>query len=100
MRSKHLFAFFCLVYLILSGIDLRAQVALDSIPITGDWESAGYLIDNTDMRVEIEYKLQKNSCDATGFVNQQFRFRIEALKKPIGFDRFLSFKIMFEDCSG
>jgi hypothetical protein len=86
----------------LSGLALRAQVALDSIPITGDWESAGYIVDNTDMRVEIEYRLQKNSCDATGFgnTNHQFRFKIEALKKPLGFDRYLSFKIMFEDCFG
>lgn len=102
MAPKHLFSFFCLVCLLVSGLDLRAQVPLDSIPITGDWESAGYIVDNTDMRVEIEYRLQKNSCDATGFgnTNHQFRFKIEALKKPLGFDRYLSFKIMFEDCFG
>lgn len=102
MASKHIYRFLCLVCLLVSGLDLRAQVPLDSIPITGDWESAGYIVDNTDMRVEIEYRLQKNSCDATGFgnTNHQFRFKIEALKKPLGFDRYLSFKIMFEDCFG
>ncbi len=102
MASKHIYTFFCLACLLVSGIELRAQVALDSIPITGDWESAGFIQDSPDMRVEIEYRLQKNSCDVAGFgnTNHQFRFKIESLKKILGFDRYLTFKIMFEDCSG
>lgn len=102
MASKHLYTFFCLVCLLLSGVELRAQVPLDSIPITGEWEPAGMLWENSDMKVEIEYRLQKNSCDVSGFgnTNHQFRFIIQALKKPLGYERYLTFKIMFEDCSG
>lgn len=103
MATKSLLFFCCFVCFLLCGQESRAQEAsLDSIPITGEWESAGYIIDNAEMRVEIEYRLQKTSCDASGFANSNhlFRFKIEALKKPLGFDRYLSFKIMFEDCFG
>ena len=99
MRFKTFYLLFSLLFI---SIKSYSQEPSKSIPVTGDWESGGYIVENAEMNVEIEYKLQKESCDPGGFgnANHQFRFKIEAKKKPIGDDRFLSFKLMFEDCFG
>lgn len=99
MRFKTFYLIFSILCISLKSY---SQESGKSIPVTGDWESGGYILENAEMNVEIEYKLQKESCDPGGFgnANHQFRFKIEAKKKPLGEERFLSFKIMFEDCFG
>ncbi|MFM7021133.1 MAG: hypothetical protein ACKOXC_10075 [Aquirufa sp.] len=73
-----------------------------AIPVTDEWESGGVLLDNSDMTVEIEFKLSKKGCDSSAFGNSNhlFRYIILAKKKPLNEDRYLTFKIIYQDCYG
>ncbi|MEY2895575.1 MAG: hypothetical protein RIS42_1294 [Bacteroidota bacterium] len=84
------------------SIDSNAQEII-SVPITGEWESAGTLFENEEVLVEIDFKLSMIACDQAEFGNSNhlYRFRItnkKAVKLPE--DKFLSFQIIFQDCQG
>jgi hypothetical protein len=72
------------------------------IPATDEWEPGGILLDNSDLTVEIEFKLAKKGCDSSAFGNSNhlFRYKILAKKKPLNEDRYLTFKIIYQDCFG
>lgn len=73
-----------------------------NIPVTGDWESAGTIFQDENVEVELEFKLSKESCDSSSFGNSNhlFRYLITGLKKPLGIDKYLTFKIVYQDCFG
>ncbi|MEY2793069.1 MAG: hypothetical protein RJA76_1061 [Bacteroidota bacterium] len=73
-----------------------------NIPVTGDWESAGTIFQDENVIVELEFKLSKESCDTSSFGNSNhlFRYLITGLKKPLGFDKYVTFKIVYQDCYG
>jgi len=73
-----------------------------NIPVTGDWENAGIIFQDDNVIVELEFKLSKESCDSASFGNSNhlFRYLITGLKKPLGIDKYLTFKIVYQDCFG
>ncbi len=74
-----------------------------NIPISGDWENAGILIENDDVSVEIDYKLSSSACSDSDFGNSNhlYRFRITSKKPFVGNEnKYVSFKIIFQDCQG
>lgn len=93
------FLFFCL--LINLATKSFAQNVKD-IPISGDWESAGVVFQDENVSVEIEFKLSKESCDTASFGNSNnlFRYLITGHRKPLGIDKYLTFKIVYQDCFG
>lgn len=95
---------FTFVYIILLFFTFTAfgQSGAKDIPVTGDWEPAGVLYSDDNVSVEIEFKLSKEGCDSTGLGNSNhlFRYIVTGLKKPLGVDKYVTFKIVYQDCFG
>lgn len=91
--------FLLLAFFILVTNEVNAQ-KLSVIAVTDEWEEAGTIIDNSDLTVDIEYKLTRKECDSISFSggNNAFRFKINQKKVPLGIDKFLAFKIIYQDC--
>ena len=73
---------------------------ISDIAVTDDWEDGGTVFDNADLSVDIEFKLTRRVCDSTSFNsgNNLFRFKIAQKRAPLGIDKFLAFKIIYQDC--
>lgn len=73
---------------------------ISDIALTDDWEEGGTLFENADLSVDIEFKLTRIVCDSTSFNsgNNLFRFKIAQKRTPLGVDKFLAFKIIYQDC--
>ncbi|MEN9959560.1 MAG: hypothetical protein RLZZ474_1804, partial [Bacteroidota bacterium] len=94
--------FLGMILLLCYSIDSKAQEMI-SVPISGEWESAGTLFENEEVLVEIDFKLSIISCDQAEFGNSNHLYRYRITNKKgikIAEDKFLSFVIIFQDCQG
>ena len=90
------------ILLLINSSNLFSQDKIN-VPVTGDWEYGGVLLDNENLIVEIDFKLTQFECEKSNFGNSDnlFRYRITNKKKNLTLeDNFLSFKIIFQDCQG
>jgi len=91
-----------IILLLINSSNLFSQDKIN-VPVTGDWEYGGVLLDNENLIVEIDFKLTQFECEKSNFGNSDnlFRYRITSKKKNLTLeDNFLSFKIIFQDCQG
>ena len=89
-----------IILLLINSSNLFSQDKIN-VPVTGDWEYGGVLLDNENLIIEIDFKLTQFECEKSNFGNSDnlFRYRITNKKKNFTLeDNFLSFKIIFQDC--
>ncbi len=96
--NKSLFFLFVFLFSFCSNSLFSQQIS--DIAVTDDWEDGGTLFENSDLAVNIEFKLTRRVCDSASFNsgNNLFRFKIAQKKAPLGIDKFLAFKIVYQDC--
>lgn len=103
MNLRKIYFALSLIIIILCSLKNSVLAQAETIiPATDEWEPGGILLDNTDITVEIEFKLSRKGCDSSEFGNSNhlFRYKILAKKKPLNEDRYLTFKIIYQDCFG
>jgi hypothetical protein len=82
-----------IILLLINSSNLFSQDKIN-VPVTGDWEYGGVLLDNENLIVEIDFKLTQFECEKSNFGNSDnlFRYRITNKKKNLVLeDNFLSF---------
>lgn len=96
--NKGLFFLLLGLFFLISNNLLSQKIS--DIPVTDEWEDGGNVFENTDLSVDIEFKLTQKFCDSISFTsgNNLFRFKIAQKRAPLGVNKFLSFKIIYQDC--